>query len=196
MKTGAVVVAAGMSSRMGEFKPMLKIGSASIAQHVIKTLRKAEVEEIVIVTGFQAEMLERHLADSGAVFLRNKQYETTQMFDSVRIGLSYLKDKCDRVLFTPVDIPLFKTSTVQAMLACDDMLVCPQYSGRAGHPICMDAGLVKEILEDCGEGGLRGAIQRLGIPMTRIEVEDSGILHDADTPSDYRKLLRMAGEGC
>ena len=41
METGAVVVAAGMSSRMGDFKPMLSIGSISIAQRVVATLKQA-----------------------------------------------------------------------------------------------------------------------------------------------------------
>ena len=41
METGAVVVAAGMSSRMGEVKPMLCIGSIPLAQRVISTLRQA-----------------------------------------------------------------------------------------------------------------------------------------------------------
>ena len=48
MKTGAVIVAAGMSSRMGEFKPMLNIGSISVAQRVIATLKQAGVNRIVL----------------------------------------------------------------------------------------------------------------------------------------------------
>ena len=108
MEIGALIVAAGMSSRMGEFKPMLSIGSISVAQRVIATLNQAGVSKIVMVTGYNATMLERHLAGNGIIFLRNEAYETTQMFDSVKIGLAYLQDKCDKVLFTPVDVPLFK----------------------------------------------------------------------------------------
>lgn len=49
--------------------------------------------------------------------------------------------------------------------------------------------LVDTILAYCGEGGLGGAIEHCGVEMTEIAVEDSGILHDADTPEDYRALL-------
>ena len=66
---GAVVVAAGMSSRMGDFKPMLNIGAISIAQRVIATLRQAGAQYIVVVTGFNADALEHHLAGNGLVFL-------------------------------------------------------------------------------------------------------------------------------
>ena len=81
MQIGALIVAAGMSKRMGEFKPMLSIGSISVAQRVVATLSQAGVSKIVMVTGYNATMLERHLAGNGIIFLRNEEYETTQMFD-------------------------------------------------------------------------------------------------------------------
>ena len=125
MTVGALITAAGMSSRMGDFKPMLNIGSISIAQRVIATFQQAGVDKIVMVTGYNATLLERHLAGNGVVFLRNEAYETTQMFDSVKIGLRYLQHKCDRVLFTPVDIPLFTAATVRALLESAAELACP-----------------------------------------------------------------------
>lgn len=118
-----------------------------------------------------------------------EQYRTTQMFDSAKIGLEYLKDKCDGILFTPVDIPLFTASTVSALMDCGARLVCPVCEGRRGHPILIGTELVDTILAYCGEGGLGGAIEHCGVEMTEIAVEDSGILHDADTPEDYRALL-------
>ena len=72
MTTAALIVAAGMSSRMGDFKPLLNIGSISIAQRVVATFQQAGVEKIVMVTGYNAVMLERHLAGNGVVFLRNE----------------------------------------------------------------------------------------------------------------------------
>lgn len=191
MDTGAVVVAAGMSSRMGDFKPMLSIGSISVAQRVVATLKQAGAARVVVVTGYNAEELERHLASSGVVFLRNENYRTTHMFDSALIGLRYLRDKCRQVLFTPVDIPLFTAATVDALLTSGAELACPVCGGTRGHPILMSANVIDRVLEDSGEGGLDGALSRCGVPMTLVEVDDPGILHDADTPEDYRELLRM-----
>ena len=191
METGAVVVAAGMSSRMGDFKPMLSIGSISVAQRVVATLKQAGAARVVVVTGYNAEELERHLASSGVVFLRNENYRTTHMFDSALIGLRYLRDKCRQVLFTPVDIPLFTAATVDALLESGAELACPVCGGSRGHPILMSADVIDRVLEDSGEGGLDGALSRCGVPMTLVEVDDAGILHDADTPEDYRELLRM-----
>ncbi len=189
MTTGALIVAAGMSSRMGDFKPMLNIGSISIAQRIVATLHQAGVDRIVVVTGYNAQQLERHLANNGLVFLRNEEYATTQMFDSAKIGLDYLRDKCDRILFTPVDIPLFTAATVTALIESGAPLACPVCEGKTGHPLLIASALLDRILSDGGEGGLQGAISRCGTEMRLIPVEDPGVLHDADTPADYAALL-------
>ena len=194
MTNAALIVAAGMSSRMGDFKPMLNIGSISIAQRVVATFQQAGVDKIVMITGYNAAQLERHLSGNGIVFLRNENYRTTQMFDSVCIGLQYLQDKCDRVLFTPVDIPLFTASTVRALLETDTELACPAVAGETGHPTLIAASLFAHILADPGDQGLRGALNRCGTQMQLVPVEDRGVLHDADTPEDYRALLKYHNE--
>ena len=189
MQIGALIVAAGMSKRMGEFKPMLPIGSISVAQRVVATLSQAGVSKIVMVTGFNATMLERHLSGNGIIFLRNDNYETTQMFDSVKIGLRYLQDKCDKVLFTPVDVPLFTAKTVKTILDSDAPLAVPMCEGKQGHPILISNALIPEILADSGEMGLKGAMDRCSVPLRRIDVEDFGTIHDADTPEDFSALV-------
>ncbi len=189
MDCGAVIVAAGMSSRMGDFKPMLNIGSISIAQRIIATFAQAGVERIAVVTGFNADALERHLSRSGVVFIRNERYETTEMIDSAKLGLDYMSGKCRRVLFTPVDIPLFTANTVRLLLESGLPLVCPAHKGVSGHPLLMSAEVIGRVLADKGEGGLRGALSRCGTAMTLLETGDPGVLHDADTPDDYRALL-------
>lgn len=191
METGAVVVAAGMSSRMGDFKPMLSIGEISVAQRVVATLRQAGAERVVVVTGYNADELERHLSKSGAVFVRNEEYRTTEMFDSALIGLKYIRGKCDRILFTPVDVPLFTAATVRELLDSGAELACPVCGGQRGHPILMSPNVVDRLLRDSGEDGLKGALSRCGVPMTLVDVPDPGILHDADTPEDYRQLLEL-----
>lgn len=191
MQTGALIVAAGKSSRMGDFKPMLQLGSISIAQRVINNFRQAGISKVVVVTGYHADVLECHLASNNVVFLRNENYANTHMFDSVRIGLEYLKDKVDTVLFTPVDVPLFTAQTVTQMLSLGRPLVTPVCNGNPGHPILIRSTLIDSILSDDGKSGLKGAVDNCGEPMYYLNVKDPGIIHDADTPEDYAELLRI-----
>ena len=191
MTYGAVIVAAGLSSRMGRFKPLLQVGSKSVVKHVISAFQSVGIRQIVLVTGHNANLLTEHLADFDVVFLHNSQYQTTQMFDSAKIGLSYLASRCDRVLFTPVDVPLFSTSTVSALMKTDALLAAPLCGCRQGHPLMLSSTLIDQILADCGDGGLKGAVSRLNTPMTHIPVEDPGTLYDADTPEEFQTLLAL-----
>lgn len=191
MNYGAVIVAAGLSSRMGEFKPMLQIGSLSVAQHVISAFHQAGIRQIAIVTGHNASALMEHLADLDVTFLHNERYQTTQMFDSAKIGLAYMRDLCDRVFFTPVDVPLFTATTVQALMDTGAQVASPFCTGKQGHPLLLSSAVIDAVLADCGEGGLKGAVSRTGVPMAHVEVDDPGVLRDADTPEEFQALLRQ-----
>lgn len=191
---GAVVTAAGLSSRMGDYKPLLPITGTTISRRLLSTLREAGVGHICVVTGYNAELLEEHLAGFGAVFVRNEAYRTTQMFDSVCLGLRVLRPLCDKVLFMPVDVPLFSVDTVSTLLQSDAPVAVPVCGGKRGHPILLTGPVMDAVLSDSGDGGLRGALDRSGVTEKKIEVPDRGILYDADTPEDYRTLLRLSEE--
>ena len=89
------------------------------------------------------------------------------------------------------DIPLFTSATVEALTGSGAELACPACGGRRGHPILMSAGVAERVISDSGEGGLQGALERCGTEVTEIEVDDPGILLDADTPEDYAELLEI-----
>lgn len=191
MEKGAVVVAAGMSSRMGAFKPMMPVGSISVAQRIIATLQQAGCTLIVVVTGNQADQLERHLAGSSVVFLRNEKFEQSDMYRSAQIGLAYMQDKCDQVLFTPVDVPLFSVTTARALFDSKAMLALPVHGGQEGHPIMMKRNAIGKIISYHGGGGLRKAIEQSNLFLEYLEVQDEGVLYDVDTPRDFNALLHF-----
>ena len=74
------------------------------------------------------------------------------------------------------------------MMECPGALVRPVCGGRPGHPVRVDSRLVPDICAYKGAGGLKGAMEHLGVPITELEVEDPGIYLDADTPQDYMNL--------
>jgi len=190
MKTGAVIVAAGMSSRMGDFKPMLKIGAISMVQRIIINFQQAGVFPIVLVTGFRGEELEKHISKMGVICIRNKDYEKTQMFDSAKIGFSYIKDKCDRTFFSPVDIPLFTVNTIMRLMESNALVAKPVCNGKEGHPILLSCSILPSLIAYKADGGLKEAISQCCKDEETIDVIDEGILHDADTPEDFRQLIQ------
>jgi len=191
MTAGAIVTAAGRSSRMGDFKPLMKIGGISVAERVVMTLREAGIGEIVVITGRNAEELENCLRYLNVVFLRNDMYESNDMFESVRIGLNHLKDRCDKVIISPVDVPLFSADTVNALLESEAGFTIPTFNTKPGHPVVIYGKAVFNVSEYQGDGGLRGAAGYLSLDIVYIEVPDNGILYDMDTRADYDDIVRM-----
>ena len=96
---GAVIAAASKKDAV----PLLKVGSIPIVRRIVLTLQQAGVFPIVVVTGTEELEVTHQVAPLGVVFIKNTEYEKTELFSSVKLGLSYLQGKCDRVVFTPVN---------------------------------------------------------------------------------------------
>jgi CTP:molybdopterin cytidylyltransferase MocA len=177
---------------MGAFKPLLPLGNSTFIERVIITLSEAGAEDIAVVTGRDAALIEQALAHYPVTFIHNKDYATTDMFHSASMGLAFMADRVDCIFFTPVDVPLFSTATVrllaERMQTSDDHIITPVHQGKNGHPIVMRSVAAKALISNKSDKGLRGAIDAYGGPKGIIEVDDPGILYDSDTPEDYQRL--------
>lgn len=189
MELGAVIVAAGMSSRMGEFKALKKILGRPVIVHMIEKFKAVGVKKIVIVTGNHAKELEEALKDiTGIQYVFNENYKTSDMFASAKLGLSSLQGQCDRVFFTPVDAPAFSISTLRALLKVQDGIIKPRCKGKGGHPILIDEKLIPRIIDYQGECGMKDALETCKESIQVVEVMDEGILFNTNTQEDFEKM--------
>lgn len=192
MNTMAVMVAAGMSSRMNSFKPMLRLAGSTVIKTAIDTLLSAGVTEIVVVTGNNAEQLARHVSREGVSCVFNPRYAETDMFYSASLGLAACYHKCDNVFFLPADVPLFAPESLQALLKHQQEqpveILIPSYKGKPGHPVLLSDKAVGELLRYDGEGGLRGAMNESPCSKAYLDLPDLGLILDADRPEDYQLL--------
>ena len=188
----AIVLAAGFSSRMGVFKPLLAFGERTVTGHVVAVLREAGVRHIHVVTGCQAELLALELAALGATPVHNAKF-AEGMFTSVQAGVASLPAGIEGFLLLPVDVPLIRASTVRRVLdkaaATRAPIVHPTFRGERGHPPFIGRALFGEILESDGEGGLRAILARHEREAASVAVFDRGCLMDMDRPDDYRRLV-------
>lgn len=196
METGAVVVAAGLSSRMKSFKPMLQLAGSTVIKTAISTLKSAGVSKIVVVTGRNAEELEKHISNLDVICIFNENFEETDMFYSACMGLKYIQHKTDRVFFLPADVPLFSRQSLFTMIGYMDVSNCsiltPLHNGKRGHPLLLKNSVISDLLVFKGEGGLRGAVDMFSGPKDMIELPDIGMTIDADKPEDYELLQQYA----
>jgi len=187
--TAALILAAGNVSQ-GDYRgPMEIIGEVSSIKRVISIFRKAGVKKIVVVTGFCADSLEKHCSRLGVVFLRNNDYETGDMLSSVKVGLSYLKDKCDKAFVSPADVPLFSCETVKSMECAPEAVVIPIHNNKTGHPLLLSRDLFDRVLDYNGHGGLEAALADSGIERKFVDVPDRGVLAETQKSADINGAI-------
>ena len=110
-----MIAAAGTPGGFRAYEKLENIDGTAMVSRMIESFRLAGVEDIVVVTGYRARETEKSLAKQGVVFLRRDDYETAEMLDFVKEGLTYLKNNCDRIFFCPSDVPLFTEETLRRM---------------------------------------------------------------------------------
>lgn len=190
----ALVAAAGMSSRMRKFKPLLPFDGLSIIEHVVEKFIALGAAPVVVVTGCRHDLLAPVVQRAGATVVYNRGYADTGMFESLALGLKHLAGKCDAVFIQPCDIPLVEMNTLgslkETLCARECMAVRPVHRGRGGHPVLFSGGAVPYLLRHDGRGGLREAMRTLPGQVIDMQVDDPGVLMDADCPEDYEALLR------
>ena len=168
-------------------RPLLQVGAIPIIRRIVITYQQVGVFPIVVVVGGDDEDLKRELSALGVIFLKHEKNETPELMDSVRDGLEYLRGKCSRVVFTPVNVPMFTPDTLQRLLDAKGEIVAPSCQGKGGHAIVISDEVIPQILAYSGEKGLRGALEDL--PRTWVDVDDKGILTNVHNQKELNQRL-------
>ncbi len=189
----AVILAAGYSSRMGCFKPLLKIGEQTFLERAVSLFRDTGIRDIRVVVGDRRERIEPILEKAGIQTIVNAA-NSREMFSSVLAALHELEPVVRSIMLLPVDIPLVRSWTIRYLLQKHylgrDRILIPCFQGKRGHPVIIPANHFSVIKQWTGKDGLRGAFSRLADKTTSVPVADAGILFDVDTPHDYEALKK------
>lgn len=201
-----LILTAGYSSRMGTFKPLLQIGDMTAIERVAGSLKKAGINRIVGVTGFQREGLHSIFEREGIVEAYNQDY-AQGMFTSIKQGIaktlseSFLTtDALGEPLATPdgfllmlVDCPLIPPEVIKQIIEKHEenpeAFIVPCFRGKKGHPLFIPSRYAQEILSHDGEGGLKAITNRYEDQLIRLEVNTESVVLDMDTPEGYEEVL-------
>jgi CTP:molybdopterin cytidylyltransferase MocA len=191
----AIVLAAGFSSRMGEFKPLLDLAGMTALERTVTLFRTAGVRDVRVVTGHRAEELAPLLERLDVRIVPNPNYREG-MFASVAAGAETIGEEIKAFFVLPVDLPLVRPATVRKLIEAYDLersgIVYPAFMGERGHPPLITGWLAPEIVRWNGAGGLQGILLQWEGVAQEVEVADEQILRDMDTPGDYRRLRERA----
>ncbi len=184
MTIDAIILAAGYSSRVGDFKPALDLYGKSILQRCIESMSDL-CENIIVVGGYQIDVIRDLTQDLPKVDVVKNENFDLGMFSSVRRGIKEVTS--DRFLIIPGDQPVVKKETFKILLNKDADIVIPRYKGKKGHPALFNSKLAKEILSWEDTEILRNYIHSKK-DVAIVDVDDAGIGLDVDTAEDYEMI--------
>jgi len=192
--TCAIVLAAGLSSRMGVQKLLLPFGGKTVIAHIVDQLLASTVSKVHLVVGHHAERISGELSGRAVSIVNNPNYKSG-MLSSVRCGLRNLPEKCRAVLVVLGDQPSITTELIDQMLqsfaATEKSILVPLYKGKRGHPILFSSLYRDEILKRHGDVGLRGLLYGHSDDIFELAVSTASVLCDMDFPEDYRRELGL-----
>lgn len=190
----AIILAAGLSSRMGAFKPLLPLGDTTVLEHVANTFRRAEITPLV-VGGHNFNAL-KALADKIGVEAEYNPHFEQGMFTSVKAGFARMAGhNYDGVFLLPIDIPLVRLSTLtllkndfNANHAAYDVWQ-PVFRLHNGHPPLLKQNLAQKITALPNHSNLHEVLCGVETGRKRkVNVFDRLILRDMDYKHEYERL--------
>jgi molybdenum cofactor cytidylyltransferase len=183
-RIAAVVLAAGLSSRMGANKLLADFKGEPLIRSVVRNVRSAAADRIIVVTGHESGKISSVLADMDVQFILNTEYQSG-LSSSLRVGVE-AADDADAVLVCLGDMPKIAPRSIDRLIAAFNpaehrSIVVPTHKGELGHPVLWGQKHFARLMMLTGDRGARNLLAELTSELVEVEVDDPGILADADT---------------
>jgi len=200
--TSGILLAAGVSRRMGTLKALLDWHGRPLIMHQIVALREAGADEVVVVLGHRADELQARIGANRDVYsvgnvrcVINSDYSQGKT-TSIKTGLRAISNEAGpsgAILMLNVDQPR-SVNVIQDVLIAHQsagaLITIPTCGGKGGHPIAVDKSLLAEMLEiNEATQGLRAVTQRHEQSTNRLELGAPELLWDVNTPEQYQAAL-------
>lgn len=190
---GAIVLAAGRSTRMGANKLVADLDGRPVFAHVVAALAEAGLP-VIAVTGNDPDAVRAALdpMPPGLTFTHAADF-AEGMSRSLAAGLAAAPPEWQAALVCLGDMPRIRAATFRrlASLAGAAAAAVPLFEGRRGHPVLWDRSQFAALAAITGDTGGRALLATLGDAVREVPVDDPGVLLDADTPDALATLRRQ-----
>ena len=196
--TAGIVLAAGMSTRLGQAKHLVTVGGKTLLARVVAAALESELSEVVVVLGNEAERVLAALGSLGrherlrAVV--NERYEGG-MAGSLQVGLLPVKERYPAVMFLLGDQPLIDAGAINLLLSrfwsTDKDICVPVQGKKQGNPVCFSRRFYEQILSIQGDTGAREIIRRHPEDVLWVEIGNPSFFLDIDRAEDLERLLAL-----
>ncbi len=189
----AIVLAAGRSIRMGEAnKLLLNLRGVPLISRTVSAVRDGAIASIIVVTGHDAEAVADVLRGQPVTFAHNPRFEEG-MSTSLKSGIAALPRSTDGVLVCLGDMPAVTAKSITKLIDAfnpveNRAIIVPTYKGKRGNPVLFSQAYFEELLHVEGDTGARALLSAHADAVYEVEMDDAGVLADADTPAAFAAL--------
>jgi molybdenum cofactor cytidylyltransferase len=187
----AIILSGGDSRRMGSPKALLRFQNETFLDRLIRIFSKV-CHPIIVVVGRHADPIRSGIERGRDVLFAENPDPDRGMLSSLQCGLALAPQEA-AAMFLPVDHPHLEESTIKILAArfrSDHAPVTvPTYLGEHGHPVCIAAAIVAELLALPPQAKASDVIHRHVANTVYIEVPDPAVVTDVDDPAAYAELL-------
>ncbi len=184
---GAVILAAGQSSRMGGPNKLLEpYRDKPLVCHALECVAGLGLGDAVCVTGRDREQVEALARRAAVRFVHNRDF-ASGMGASIAAAARALKPGLDGIFIVLGDMPEVKRDDFQRLAGVwrEGRIAVPVHGGRRGHPVLF-SGPYRAALEALrGDEGARSILRAYAAQVTEAAVDHPGVLFDCDTPQDF-----------
>jgi xanthine dehydrogenase accessory factor len=187
-RIGGVVLAAGLSSRMGHNKLATDVGGKPLVRHAVEAALGGGLDPVLVVTGHDGGAIEKACAGLAVTFVHNENF-ADGLSTSLRRGLEAIPGDCDGAMVILGDMPGVTAELVAQVRAGFDpakgRAICiATAKGQHGHPVLWARKFFPEIAALTGDMGARALLDRHAEEICEIPASGDGPLTDIDTPAD------------
>ncbi len=192
LMVSCLLLSAGFSSRFGSPKALARLKDQTLIEHLQELLLSTQLHEIIIVLGHGAEQIKPFLFKHIKIkVVYNKDYKFGQT-SSFKCGLKDLAAQATGILLLPIDYPIVKAETFDALIAFFEgkkpMALIPSYQDKKGHPPILNVGLKSEFLALKDSVGVNTVIHHHIDDVIVLPVDDPGVLKSFNTKEEFERI--------
>jgi len=194
----SILLAAGQSKRMnGENKLIKEINGVPLINHAIENILGSAVDEIVIIVGFEKEIIENIIKKNKKIkIIYNKDFKTG-ISSSIKIGLNNISNKSEDFFISLGDMPNVNQNIYNKLIKTrynynkkiipekKKEIFIPFFEKKEGNPVLFSKFMKEKILNIDGDFGAKKIIENNKNKILYVPIKSSGVILDFDTQKDF-----------
>lgn len=189
----AIILASGMSKRLGENKLLVDFNGKPMVYWAIKAVKESSIENIMLI--YKDEEVEKIGKSFNIKTILNERYMLGQS-EGIKLGVNSSLEE-DGFMFILGDQPFLTSKTLDEMKTVfqkENKIIIPRYKGRRGSPNIFPRRFIRALLELEGDIGGRKIIKNNENEVIFYEIENEIELEDIDSKETLDELRKRGGD--